>query len=212
MGELDFVACYQKRQGKNRKYTWEIISCPLDENCIHDYYEIKILLDSSVKNGWPKVFETGGRIEKLASQTGQKVIDLHLYPNDKSCCLGICVNPNITLTAFIYNIVYPYFVWQAYYHKYKKVPPCGQYSHGRKGIEECLQQLETIGRNDKCICNSGKKYKYCCIHNETAIKSRLRCELTHTAPMSRVKAQYNMLGKNKIDEHKILLNTQNKSA
>ena len=24
-----------------------------------------------------------------------------------------------------------------------------------------------IGRNDKCYCGSGKKYKYCCMNKET---------------------------------------------
>ena len=28
-----------------------------------------------------------------------------------------------------------------------------------------LNQREGIGRNDKCICGSGKKFKKCCINN-----------------------------------------------
>ena len=29
-----------------------------------------------------------------------------------------------------------------------------------------LNQREGIGRNDKCICGSGKKFKKCCINKE----------------------------------------------
>ena len=128
----------------------------------HDCYEIKILL-SETQNGWPKVFETGGRIEKLAAKIGKPIIDQHVYPNDNSCCLGIDFNTQITLQEFILNKVYPYFVWQAYFDKYRKIPPCGEYSHGGKGFAEYKQDLKDIGRNDPCICGSGKKYKKCCI-------------------------------------------------
>jgi peptide deformylase len=38
------------------------------------------------------------------------------------------------------------------------------------GIEERIENLDfiepkqiNIGRNDKCLCGSGKKYKYCCL-------------------------------------------------
>ena len=171
-GKLDFNVEYQKISKKNGESVWKIVQGLAGTNSLSDCYEIEILLNAT-QHGWPKVWETGGRIRKLAKEIGKQPIDLHIYPKDDSCCLGIYVNADIVLSDFIVNIVYPYFVWQAYFDKYKAIPPCGEYSHGEKGIEEYLKELEATGRNDLCICNSGKKYKKCCIHNKEAIKNRL---------------------------------------
>ncbi len=160
-GELNFSARYQKQSKKKGEDIWEIIPCSSGSDCLRDCYEIKILLNDT-QSEWPKVFETGGRIEKLAAEIGKPIIDLHIYPSNNSCCLGIDFNTNITLRKFVLNKVYPYFVWQAYFDKYRKIPPCGEYSHGGKGFAEYRQDLEKIGRNDPCICGSGEKYKKCC--------------------------------------------------
>ena len=171
-GELDFYARYHKIDKKKRKINWKIVPCSSGNDCFHGCYEIKILL-SSTQHEWPKVYETSGKIKKIAQETNKEEIDLHLDPSDSSCCLGICINPNISLNFFIFNIVYPYFVWQAYFSKYRDIPPCGEYSHGTKGIQECLQRLNKHGKNEPCICGSRKKYKECCFQNKDAIKNKL---------------------------------------
>ncbi|MXZ48977.1 MAG: hypothetical protein F4Z13_07020 [Candidatus Dadabacteria bacterium] len=167
-GEISFSARYEL-SGRKKKKKWIITNCSSGKNCIQDVYEIKILL-----NGQPKVFEVGGRIKKLAEKLGRPIVDLHLFPEDESCCLGIfLINERETLSNFVINKVYPYFVWQAYFEKFGKTPPCGEYSHGEQGKREFLKHVSDIGRNDPCPCGSGLKFKICC-HSKTKGKKKLR--------------------------------------
>lgn len=168
-GKLKFKSRYQKKLRKNGKNSWAIEPCLSGSDCFNGCYEISISFGEN-PTGLPKVFETGGRIEKLAKEMGKPIIDLHVYPSDNSCCLGVYIPTSITLYDFIVGHVYPYFVWQAYFDKYRKVPPCGEHSHGESGIieylqdwYEYLQDIKKIGRNDPCFCGSGKKYKKCCL-------------------------------------------------
>ena len=169
-GKLKFKSRYQEKLRKNGKNSWAIEPCSSGSDCLNGCYEISISFGEN-PTGLPKVFETGGRIEKLAKEIGKPIIDLHVYPSDNSCCLGVYIPLTVTLYDFIVGHVYPYFVWQAYFDKYRKVPPCGEYSHGESGIieylqdwYEYLQDIKKIGRNDPCFCGSGKKYKKCCLH------------------------------------------------
>lgn len=156
-GEISFGARYEL-SGRRKKKEWIIVDCSSGEDCIKDVYEIEIRL-----NGQPKVFEVGGRIKKLAKKLDRPIIDLHLFPNDESCCLGIfLVNEKETLSDFVINKVYPYFVWQAYFEKFGKIPPCGEYSHGEQGMKEFREYVSNIGRNDRCPCGSVLKFKICC--------------------------------------------------
>ena len=156
-GEINFRARYEL-SGRKKKEEWTIIPCSSGNDCIQDVYEIEIHL-----NGQIKVFEVGGRIVKLAKQLDKPIIDLHLYPNDMSCCLGL-FSPNTkeTLSEFVIHKVYPYFVWQAYFEKFGKIPPCGEYPHGKQGEQELQDHVLSTGRNDRCPCGSGKKAKNCC--------------------------------------------------
>ena len=167
-GEISFGARYEL-SGRKKKREWIITNCSSGKNCIQDVYEIEIFL-----NGQPKVFEVGGRIKKLAKEIGHPIIDLHLFPEDGSCCLGIfLVNEKETLSDFVINKVYPYFVWQAYFEKFKKIPPCGAYSHGKQGKREFQKHVSDISRNDRCPCGSGLKFKICC-HSKIKGKKKLR--------------------------------------
>ena len=181
-GELNVSGCYIK---DNKKWNIEIDSDKNPKYFIQDVYDIEIRLDQLDQYKFPKVFETGGKIKALAKQLNKRLIDLHVYPNGGHCCLGIpfdenltpneflskeknvLFDSNITLNDFVLKIVYPYFFWQAYYSKYKKIPPCGEYSHQR-GIEEAIEDVRKnvipkTERNQKCSCGSGKKYKLCCL-------------------------------------------------
>ena len=81
-----------------------------------------------------------GELDDWRRSSANKIIDLHLYPNDGSCCLGIfSKREDETLSEFVINKVFPYFVWQAYYEKFEKIPPCGEYSHDRQGVREFVR-------------------------------------------------------------------------
>ncbi|MDX9987040.1 SEC-C metal-binding domain-containing protein [Thiothrix unzii] len=157
-GEIDFLAKYTQ----NNRGQWVIESC-VSENreCLYGRYEIKVILDNA---GIPHVFEVGGKIKSLARHLGINIVDLHVN-RDGSCCLDfyLNINRNLILSEFILNKVYPYFVWQAYYEKFKKPPPSGEYSHGIKAVYEFFSDIASLGRNDSCICGSGKKFKKCCL-------------------------------------------------
>ena len=156
-GELSFSACY-KNEGKKGKDKWMIFPCSDEKDCFQGYYEVAIYLNNSV----PIVYETSKKIQKLAEKLGRPYADLHLY-GDNRCCLGLGINTNLSLSTFIKNWVYPYFVWQSYFTKYNKVPPCGEYSHEMEiARKEYLNDIKNLGVNDICSCGSGKKYKKCC--------------------------------------------------
>ena len=174
-GKLIIPPCrYEKIEKK-----WIIKPCNTNyDDYITGEYLILIKLNESIKCS--KVYEISEKIETLAKELNKPVNDLHLYPQDKNCCLGIFIESITSLSEFIIHRVYPYFVWQAYYAKYKKTPPCGEYSHGKKGYEEAIQDyeknitsLQKIGRNEKCPCQSGKKYKKCCLEKDEQKKFSL---------------------------------------
>ena len=128
-GVIEFQAMF-KHTKRRKKNPWEVIPCSSGAKCIKDSYTIEIHL-SDLSLGYPKVFEVGGRITNLARELDKPIQDLHLYPQDGSCCLGIfSSNQSETLSAFVINKVYPYFMWQAYYEKFEEIPPVGEHPHG----------------------------------------------------------------------------------
>jgi hypothetical protein len=157
-GELSFNAHY-KNTGNKGNDRWKIFPCTSKKNCLEGCYEIEINLNANA----PKVYEPNGKIKKLAKKLGKSVNDLHLYNGDNQCCLGLGINNNSSLSRFVVDWVYPYFVWQAYFKKHNKVPPCGEYPHNRKSAQkEYEYDMKSLGVNDSCPCKSGKKYKKCC--------------------------------------------------
>ena len=184
IGKIIIGPChYIKKEIVQGRFQWIIKPCDEDQAGMITG-EYLILIDLNLKgdcNTGAKVWEVGEKIERLAKSLGKPLMDLHLYPQDKSCCLGIKIeDQQISLSSFILNEVYPYFVWQAYYAKYEKVPPCGEYSHGKKGLEEATQDYKSgmvsvsnLGRNEKCPCGSIKKYKKCCLGEDQRKKSSL---------------------------------------
>jgi hypothetical protein len=159
-GELSFSAHYKNTEKKGNS-RWKIFPCTTEKSCLKGYYEIEIDLNTDM----PTVYETSKKIQNLAKKLGKSNNDLHLYDNHK-CCLGVYIDTNILLSKFIINHVYPYFVWQAYFEKYCKVPPCGEYPHNREKAEieylvDRFNSFKNLGANDPCPCKSGKKYKRC---------------------------------------------------
>ena len=65
LGELDFCAVYDQESGK-------VTIANLAEETdflLQDVFEIEIYVDDLDMNGWPKVFEVGGRHHQIARKT-----------------------------------------------------------------------------------------------------------------------------------------------
>ena len=186
-GELDFYARYDSPSGKLQIKDFERDDFIGESNdAISDVFEIEIRLDpeSIDSNGWPKVYEVGGRVRSIADKWNIDQIDLHLY-EDGACCLGIryAQERNLTLERFLHELVLPFFYRLSYVDRFglyaAKRKLWGEYSHGDAGIREHESKMLDIarrstGRNRACPCGSGSKYKRCCLDEVQAVKDRGR--------------------------------------
>ena len=179
-GIISFCAKY-KKNGDD----WDIIqSSSGDNESFCGEYHIKIDLRSQPV----KVYETAGKIKSVAEKNNCKCIDLHFF-KDNSCCLDFITtkfNPKLTLTQLLFDKVYPFFVWQAYYEKFTKIPPCGEYAHEIEGynqfIEDCKLKIvakNPLNENSLCPCESGRKYKECCLENDKNLKTYIVFAMLH---------------------------------
>lgn len=113
------------------------INAKYDEIEIKDTFTIRVINQKNI----PKVFEIGGRVEKIEEKYNVKQrIDLHIY-NDKSVCFGVFHELKLKfpegskLITFFDNLVIPFFYALSFYEKYKYWA-WGEYSHGSLGILE----------------------------------------------------------------------------
>ncbi len=177
VGELDFCAYYDQ---VSRNLTIGN-GYAVQNTFIQDVFEIEIRLDSIDSNGWPKVYEIGGRYRKIAKKCKVETIDLHMYSDDGACCLGIKPGPerNLKVSNFILNLIIPFFYRLSYTEKFgitaARNDLWGEYSHGEKGLREYEKEIFNIykldlGRNDLCPCGSGKKYKKCHLNEAEHMK------------------------------------------
>lgn len=168
VGEIDFCASYDASSGKLHIGTDADGSHPY---YLCDFFSIRIELDSVGHEGWPAVFETGGRRMEIAEREGVDVIDLHFY-NDGTCCLSLRSAPErfLEIDRFMKELVLPFFYRLSYTDEYglevARRDLWGEYSHGDAGFGEYMEELFRIGnqspgRNDPCPCGRGKKYKRC---------------------------------------------------
>ena len=204
-GELDFCACYDRATGKVKIELLEgEEAIRRAHSFLSDVFEIEILLSaaSAGLNGWPKVFEVGGRTKSVAQKYNVEVIDLHFYP-DGSCCLGIkhSQERNLTIKRFIYERVIPFFFRLSYTDRFgidaTRIELWGEYSHGDKGFREHETEIlnlarRNLGRNAPCPCGSGVKYKKCCLDEVQAVErdagpSRLKA---YRAPLERTVSEF----------------------
>ncbi len=168
VGELDFDAAYDNKSGKI------IIGEKAREVdlFLNDIFEIEIYLNKFDRNGWPKVYELGGRYLQIAERNNVKVVDLHFYSDDGNCCLGIKYGNNrgLPIKRFLYDLVIPFFYRLSYTEKFGIVAArnnlWGEYSHGRAGPMEYEAELlnfvrQNPGRYKPCPCGSGENYKNC---------------------------------------------------
>ena len=168
-GELELHAAYDRGQQKLSIGSDDETSGM--ETYLSDSFSIRIETDALDHNGWPTVYEVGGRHALIADRENVEVIDLHFYPNG-ACCLGLQLftSRRMTLVEFMDELVVPFFYRLSYTDSYglrsARQYLWGEYSHGDKGLREYLSDVDRIakhglGRNELCVCGSGRKYKRC---------------------------------------------------
>ena len=180
VGELDFCAAYDNESQK------VIIGNLADGTnfLIRDVFEVEIHLGDLDMNGWPKVHEVSKRHCEIAQQCNIDIIDLHINPEDNTCCLGIKRSDNLTfrIKPFIFERVIPFLYRLSYVEKFgidvTSKDRWEEYSHGDKGIREYLAEAINFARvnparNDPCPCDSGKKYKRCHFNDVEPLKCYL---------------------------------------
>jgi hypothetical protein len=142
-----------------------------------DSYSVKIELNNYPPR-LPLIFETDGRIPKLANR--------HIYTDSGSCCITTDAKAQILLktkvrglNAIIEMLVIPYFQNNSYYEIEKKYFTT-EYAHDYKGVIESYQDILEITDNyaisllirsrvignklkikDQCYCGSGLPLKKC---------------------------------------------------
>ena len=168
VGELDFCASYDRESDRLIIHDYAAES----RRSICDVFEIEIWLSALDMNGWPKVYEVGGKHLAIAKKWNAEIIDLHFYPVDASCCLGLKLgnNRHLSIKVFLEGLVIPFFYRLSYIDKFGLTASqndlWGEYSHGNQGLREYLAEIahyakQNPSRNDLCPCGSGMKYKKC---------------------------------------------------
>ncbi len=181
VGELDIRTAYNRESGELRigDHAREMA------RFIYDVFEIEIHLANLDENGWPKVYEVGGRYHQIAKKCNVEVIDLHINPDDSTCCLSLKYggNRNFHIKDFLPELVIPFFYQLSYTEKFgidaSRNDLWGEYSHGEKGRAEYEVEMLNLAkhqpnRNDLCPCGSDKKYKKCHMDQVEAVKRRIR--------------------------------------
>lgn len=114
-------------------------------------YHVRI--ESSGKRNFPRVFETAGKMQAVATMKELAMVDLHTIPkDDHSLCLAspmaiqIAVNKGFSLKDYIEDFLIPYCFAQEYFAK-NDIWPWGDLSHGIFGHLEWLGRIAhpTVG-------------------------------------------------------------------
>ena len=122
-----------------------------------DAFKVRINLGHLQANGWPTVYEVGGRCIDIAEQNQCAKIDLHLF-EDGACCLGLKFRHRQESypSAFVLELVIPFFYRLSYTDRYglaaAKDDLWGEYSHGDAG---CTQ----VTRRDSPTCRQQTRQK-----------------------------------------------------
>ena len=176
-GKLDFRAAYNSESGE---FVIGDDAMEMDRY-ICDYFQIEIHLENLDENGWPKVYEVGGRYHQIAEKYNVPIGDLHINPGDATCCLSLKDggNRNFRIQDFFPELVIPFFYYLSYTEKFgidaSRKDLWGEYSHGDRGRLEYEAEIlniakDNLSRNDFCTCGSDKKYKKCHMDEVEAVK------------------------------------------
>ena len=180
-GDIAFCAAYDSSM-KRLRIGDDAAHRRLD-SFLCDSFSLRIDLATIDSNGWPRVYEVGGRHTQISSKHKVDTIDLHFYP-DGSCCLGIRFSSerHLTIERFLDEIVIPFFYRLSYVDRHgllaAKRDLWGEYSHGEDGIREYMNEILSMatmdpGRNELCPCGSRRKYKRCHLDDVASLKSIL---------------------------------------
>lgn len=172
------------KENNGKAYLKGILDIPNEAGDVLGSFLVEIHSHEKFPYRFPIVYETGGEILPHA--------DWHKY-GDNSCCLTVepdeiilCKN-GMTITSFIREIVTPYFANQLYRKAEGRY--FNEYPHGVQGFRvfyanlfksedvsfwlDCLKYAfkeKKGGRNDKCYCKSGLKYKNCHLKVEEKLR------------------------------------------
>jgi len=171
---------------------------------IWETFEVEMLKSPRYPYEFPHLFETGGKIPKIA--------DWHVYDDTKACCVDVKPNEIIICAKGLHVIDYieryaiPYFANQTHrilegYYKY------GEYSHGvlglaefyldilnTKNIKEGLKWMYAISEGLKplqtsmCFCGKKIKYRYC--HRDAVRKLQIINSLELKNHIGQITAMY----------------------
>lgn len=190
-GELDFCAAFNKRSGRLQFGSDPTARTLYTYLC--DVFEIEILLgpESIQRNGWPKVYEVGGRHTRIAEQNDVKPIDLHFFEGGV-CCLGIrfAREQDLAIEDFLYQRVIPFFYRLSYTEscglEAARTDLWGEYSHGDPGLVEHIEEMLRFarsgsGKDSLCPCGSRVKFKSCCQDEVNEIVGLLSPTIPYTA-------------------------------
>ena len=182
VGKLRFCAAFDRDSGQMK--LGEVDEHRVIGTFLCDAFKVMFDLRCVGDNGWPKVYEVGGRYVDIGEQNQCGMIDLHLF-EDGACCLGLnfATGRNLTLERFMPELVIPFFYRLSYTDRYglsaAREDLWGEYSHGDAGVREYQDEIVQLagnhpGRNQPCPCGSGLKYKRCHLDEvESARRSRL---------------------------------------
>jgi hypothetical protein len=178
--EIDIVKQrYPKLKDTIESEAFVLLSGQLDvideNNTLWETYDVSIAIPKSYPDGLPALFETGNKIPKE--------VDRHIN-SDGSCCLAPrakaykILADEVNLLAWLDKLAIPFLANQFLWDKTHKFAG-KEFSHYSQGIVEYYKELwgqltvkeivdrlkiivgREIGRNEKCYCGSGKKFKYC---------------------------------------------------
>ena len=142
----------------------------------YDAYDVKVQVLGDFPQGEPLVYETGGRIPKIAAR--------HVFPECGTCCLGVweewlSTASEHSFSEFLVGPLQNYFISQSYFELNCEWP-FGERSHGIDGIVESYADVLGIKKEFKvvvahlktlslpvakghlfCPCGSGKRLRHC---------------------------------------------------
>lgn len=151
---------------------------------IEDTYSIKVDLNTLDIANLPKVYETSGKIYKVAKKYNVPNDDLHIN-RDGSFCIMIkgeakqIFDNDFIIQEFFYNGIEK-FLYQISFYDKEGYFPWGEYAHGYLGylelfyedkitLEDLISNLDKfeliniclVNRQSKCLCESNKKLRKC---------------------------------------------------
>lgn len=81
------------------------------------------------------------------------------YRHKKDTWIGLCISPTTEMIRFGINLDFPWKKSSTLEQKTKRLLSPNK----PQDLRTVVQSITKTGRNEKCFCGSGKKYKVCCI-------------------------------------------------